>query len=117
MNISLKKRSKMNSDASDNIKKAVEILQKEAPDSTVILFGSHARGKATNDSDLDFLVIEPKVKSTRKEMSRLRRALLPIPGSIDILVTSRSLFEKWSQVPGTIYYEAAREGQIYHART
>lgn len=107
----------MDSEASNNIKKAVEILRKEAPDSTVILFGSHARGQAANDSDMDFLVIEPTVKSARKEMSRLRKALLPIPGSIDILVTSRTLFDKWSQFPGTIYYEAAKEGRIYHART
>lgn len=30
--------------------------------SQIILFGSHARGKARPDSDLDFLVIDPTVE-------------------------------------------------------
>jgi predicted nucleotidyltransferase len=107
----------MNIAKSDTIERAVDMLQKEAPGSTVILFGSQARGEAKSESDLDFMVIEPEVKSPRREMTRLRKALLSLPGSIDILVTSKNLFEKWSKMPGTVYYEAEKEGRIFHART
>ena len=40
-----------------------------------MLFGSYARGDAREDSDLDLLVIEPRVDDRAKEMVRLRRVL------------------------------------------
>lgn len=36
-------------------------LAAAAPDSQVVLFGSHARGEASPHSDVDFLVVEPEV--------------------------------------------------------
>jgi predicted nucleotidyltransferase len=41
----------------------------------VLLFGSHARGDASPDSDLDFLVIERDVPNRHAEMVRLTREL------------------------------------------
>jgi len=38
----------------------------------VILFGSYARGDATEDSDVDFLVVEKDVPSNVTEVVRLR---------------------------------------------
>jgi len=39
----------------------------------IVLFGSHARGDAGPDSDLDFLVIEHDVPDRHAEMVRLER--------------------------------------------
>jgi uncharacterized protein len=76
------------------IEKAVGLLLEAAPaGSTVILFGSHARGDARPDSDLDFLVIEPDVTAYREEMVRLRDALRPLRVPADVLVTTREIFE------------------------
>jgi hypothetical protein len=36
-------------------------LAAAGPDAQVILFGSHARGEASPQSDVDFLVVEPEV--------------------------------------------------------
>jgi HEPN domain-containing protein len=46
-----------------------------APDARVILFGSHARDEADPHSDLDLLVIEPKVENAAVESVRLHRTL------------------------------------------
>lgn len=95
------------------IQKAVEVLLAAAPGSRVILFGSHARGQAGPDSDLDFLVVEPHVTDRFAEMSRLRKALGPMSVPVDVLVVSHRVFEEWRDTPNTVLYEAAREGREY----
>ena len=41
----------------------VNLLRAAAPDAEVFLFGSYARGAATDRSDLDLLVVEPIVNA------------------------------------------------------
>jgi len=95
------------------IRGAVDLLLKAAPGSKVILFGSHARGAADPQSDLDFLVVEPEVRDRFGEMVRLREVLRPLAMPIDILVVSARVFEEWRDTPNTVIYEAAREGKVY----
>ena len=95
------------------ISKAAQTLLEAAPGSRVILFGSHARGDAGPDSDLDFLVIESELNSPHAEMIRLSEALRRVGVYADVLVTSAEAFEEWSQAPGTVIYHAAREGRVF----
>jgi predicted nucleotidyltransferase len=96
------------------IEKAVGLLQEAAPaGSKVILFGSHARGDARPDSDLDFLVIEPRVADHRAEMARLQHAMQSLPVPVDVLVTTETTFEKWRDTRGTVLYDAAKEGKVF----
>ena len=95
--------------------RAVDLLRQAAPGATIILFGSYAKGNARDESDLDFLVIEPEVKSQREEMVRLRDVLRPLRIPVDILVTSEKVFKEWCDTPGTVFYEAAVEGRVFDA--
>ena len=95
------------------IAKAARLLLRAAPGSRVILFGSRARGYSGPDSDLDFLVVEPTVRSRREEAVRLRDVLRPLRIPVDVLVVSQDAFREWSDTPGTILYEAAHEGRIF----
>ena len=61
------------------IQQVVERLVKAANPSKVILFGSYARGDATEDSDLDLMVIEQEVQNAGEEMIRLHRAVVDAP--------------------------------------
>ena len=99
------------------IAQAVKLLAAAAPGATIILFGSQARHEAGEVSDADFLVIEPEMPSRREEMVRLRDVLRPLRIPADVLVISRRDFEEWRDLPGTVVYEAAREGRICHAAT
>ena len=54
---------------------ALQTIIEAAHPERIILFGSHARGDAREDSDLDFLVIEAQVEDRAKEMVRLPAAL------------------------------------------
>jgi len=78
----------------------------------VVLFGSHARGDARPDSDLDFLVIEQDDDGHFEEMIRLRGCLPPLGVPVDVLVMSEQLVERRSKVPGTMVRTALREGRL-----
>ncbi len=97
------------------IAEAVELLRRAAPDSTIIVFGSAARGETTRDSDLDILVVEPTVNDRWSEMVRLRDALRPLRIPVDVLVYSKETFDYWAETPNTVIYEAAQEGRIFGA--
>ncbi len=96
------------------IRKAVDLLQQAAKPRKIILFGSHARGDAREDSDVDFLVIERSVPNRVAEMVRLRRILSPLRIPVDVRVVSEEAFREWSTTPGTVLYEAALEGKVLY---
>ena len=84
--------------------------------SRVILFGSYARGTAQEGSDLDLMVVEQELTDKAGEYLRLRGALGRVaPGvGVDLLLYPLAEFERRSQVPGTILFEARMEGKVLH---
>jgi uncharacterized protein len=98
----------------ETIDAAVRILVEAAGPARIVLFGSHARGDAREDSDLDLLVIEPRVENRAREMVRLRRLLRPLRIPVDILVYSADEVARWGKQPGSALYWALREGTIVH---
>jgi predicted nucleotidyltransferase len=96
------------------IQEAVKLLQEAGNPSRIILFGSYGRGNPHADSDLDLLVIQPVVQNRRRAMVHLRRVLSPLRIPADVLVVSEQAFQDWSDTPGNILYEAAREGRVLY---
>jgi hypothetical protein len=111
--------------------------------SRVILFGSNARGTANEGSDLDLMVLEQELTDKAAEylgLSSKRRAapslLAPLGGragrspalgalrealgriapgvGVDLLIYPLAEFERRSQVPGTLHFEARLEGKVLH---
>jgi predicted nucleotidyltransferase len=78
----------------------------------VILFGSHARGEADSKSDVDFLVIEPRVKSVSAESTRLLEALEGMRLPADVVVFEAETAERWARVAGTVVARALKEGRV-----
>lgn len=82
----------------------------------IIVFGSYGRGDANEGSDLDLMVIQPKVENKYDEMIRLHEAVGKVGVGVDILVYSEAEFNRRSQVPGTVLYWARKEGKaLYEA--
>lgn len=83
----------------------------------VILFGSHAQGKAGSDSDVDLLVVIPVEGLKREKQLAIRRALRGIRVPVDIIVSTPEEFDWRQQIVGTIEYPAVKEGKVLYARS
>ena len=82
----------------------------------VILFGSHARGDAGADSDVDLLVVLAQADDVRKVTVAIRRALTDIAVAKDIIVTTPEEIRRRGHLVGTILRPALREGKTLYAR-
>jgi predicted nucleotidyltransferase len=87
-------------------------LAEAAPESQVILFGSHARGEASSHSDIDFLVVEPEVENEAEESVRLHRILRDLRVPADVIVVSREYAERWRAVRGGLVHAALSQGRV-----
>ena len=84
--------------------------------SRVVLFGSHARGTAHEDSDVDLLVVMPDGTDRRQAAVEIRRALGDLPVAKDIIVTTPDHIARRGHVIGTVLRPALREGTVLYER-
>lgn len=86
-------------------------IAEAAPDATLVVFGSHARGEANKYSDLDLLVIEPEVEDPAAEWLRLSDLLTGLPSAFDVIVVSQEYVDEWRDVRGSLVHAALSEGR------
>jgi len=98
----------------ETIKRLTELLIEAAKPKRIIMFGSQARGEASEDSDLDVMVVEEGVSDRIGEMVRLNRLLRSLDIPVDLLVVSAAKFKYWCDTPGNVYFEAATEGEVLY---
>ncbi|MEO5333972.1 MAG: nucleotidyltransferase domain-containing protein [Magnetococcus sp. YQC-5] len=95
------------------------IVDEVHPD-RIILFGSHARGDARPDSDIDLLVVSDETysleNSRRAALGRLYQSLARLPLPSDILLFSRVEVEYWMTSLNHVIGRAMREGKILYER-
>jgi len=81
----------------------------------IYLFGSHARGDANVDSDLDLMVIVPESNQTRYHRSvDARRLVSDITVPKDIVVLTRQEWKDGQQVVCSLASAVRREGILLH---
>jgi predicted nucleotidyltransferase len=96
------------------LSEAVDRIVRKFHPIRIILFGSWARGSAREDSDLDLLVVLPKVEHKRKAAIEVLRALNGLPFTKDVIVTTPKEIKERGQVVGNILRPALEEGKIVY---
>lgn len=82
----------------------------------VYLFGSQARGDAGPDSDYDLLLVVPDSALSRQRRSRLAYEVLwGVGAPVDVVVWTRSAFERRKRVVCSLPATVVREGRLLHA--
>jgi len=99
-----------------DIKTVAEKIAKVINAYKVILFGSHARGQARNDSDVDLLIVAESDLPRHKRARQLYGSLNPYPFGMDLLVYTPEEIQKASESPLSFVSEVLREGVVGYAR-
>lgn len=102
----------LNGPLAEAVRRLVQTLKPER----IYLFGSQARGEATQDSDYDILVVVPRSEQPRylREQAAYR-ALFGIGVPIEVLVLTREEFERDLPVLASLPATVAREGLLLYA--
>ncbi|RME50193.1 MAG: nucleotidyltransferase domain-containing protein [Caldilineae bacterium] len=99
-----------------DIKRVAKEIGIAANAEQVILFGSHARGEAHAESDVDLLIIadshEPRFKRARK----LYKLFSPYPFGMDLLVYTPEEVEAGKQIPLSFVSSILHEGMVVYDR-
>lgn len=81
----------------------------------VLLFGSYADGTATEDSDLDLLVIMESTVPRYKRGASIRSLFWPPKASMDILVYTPEEVKRWNGIPNHVLTNALKTGKVLYA--
>ena len=84
--------------------------------SQVVLFGSQARGTASEHSDVDLLVVMGNGTDKRRTAVEIRRSLGDLPVSKDIVVATPDEVARLGNVVGSVLHAALREGRVVYER-
>jgi predicted nucleotidyltransferase len=102
--------------ALDYLDVVVERLARQFQPLRIILFGSYARGDAGPDSDLDLLVVLPKLEDKRRTLVEMLGALRDLPISKDVIPTDPTEIAERGSLVGTVLRPALREGKVVYER-
>lgn len=80
----------------------------------VVLFGSYARGEADRHSDVDLLVVLPRVADQWQASRAIGEVLHDIPVPIDIIVTTPDEIARWGNFVGMVLRPALRDGRVLY---
>ena len=98
------------------IAEMVSRIAKTCDPERIVLFGSHARGTAGPDSDVDLLVITRLNGDRRGVRLAIRRALSGIGLPKDVVVVTPEEVERYQGYAGTIIRMALRDGKVLYQR-
>ena len=108
----------MNDTIKIEIDNAVRAIKNSIQPQKIYLFGSHAAGSATQDSDIDLCVVT-SLQGMRKieALRKMRRAMMnDVNSPVDLLVYDNADFAARSALPTTMEYKIVAAGRMLYGQ-
>ena len=94
------------------IQTATQRLVAEFQPEQIWLFGSHAWGVPTEDSDVDLMVIVPHSEERSiQRMQRAHRCLRGIGFAKDVLVPTRAQVDRYKHLRASLFHQVLAKGR------
>ena len=108
----------MNAAVKIEIDKAVRAIKSSIQPQKIYLFGSHAAGSATQDSDIDLCVVtSPQGMRKIEALRKMRRAMMnDVNLPVDLLVYDNADFAARAELPTTMEYKIASAGRVLYGQ-
>jgi len=100
----------------EDLERVVHRIVEHFDPERVILFGSHARGDASEDSDVDLLIVADTDLSPRQRYPEVRRLLADFPVAFDVFWKTPEEYRRWRSVVNHVVYFADKYGKVVHER-
>ncbi len=94
---------------------ADEIARQFRPE-RIILFGSHARGDAGPDSDVDLLVVIAHREHSARTAAEITQRVHPGRFALDLIVRSPETLHRRLQMNDWFLRDVVRQGRVLYAR-
>lgn len=98
-----------------DIQELVNKIVQEFKPLEVILFGSHARGDAGPDSDVDLLVVMSHNEHSSRKAAEITSRVHPGRFALDLIVRSPEVVSQRLQLNDWFVHELMREGRVLYA--
>ena len=94
------------------LEEAVARLKAEFQPEEIYLFGSHAWGTPTDDSDVDLMVIvRDSNERGIQRMQRAHRCLGDLDMSKDVLVPTRAQVDRYKHLRASLFHQVLTQGR------
>lgn len=100
--------------ARKDIEQVAKLIGNSVKAERVILFGSYAQGKATEDSDVDFMIIADSELPRFKRSRKLYKLMNPHPFAMDLVVYTPEEVERGTKSEVSFVAAVLREGKMLY---
>ncbi len=100
------------------INELVQAIVQVADPAKIILFGSNAKGDATDESDVDLFIVKESALPRHQRARQIRRAIrgrFPFPK--DIVVYTPAEMNEWSDVPQSFTFQVLSTGKTVYEKS
>jgi predicted nucleotidyltransferase len=98
------------------LKDVLETIKARFHPERIVVFGSHASGAATEESDVDLLIVADTDLPPKERFPAVSRLLADYPASFDVILKTPEEFRRFRSVVNHIVYFADRYGKVVYER-